>query len=77
MWTEHKAPDGRTYYFNADTKVSSWEKPDELKTSAEVSMNNDCPFPSEILLHITVIVEKDIYPLEGHYTNHKMVCVLL
>ncbi len=35
-WTEHKSPDGRTYYFNSETKVSSWEKPDELKSTAEV-----------------------------------------
>ena len=27
-WTEHKAPDGRTYYHNTATKQSSWEKPE-------------------------------------------------
>jgi len=36
-WTEHKAPDDRLYYYNAGTKQSSWEKPDELKTKTEVS----------------------------------------
>lgn len=35
-WTEHKAPDGRSYYYNSVTKQSSWEKPDELKTKTEV-----------------------------------------
>lgn len=35
-WSEHKAPDGRTYYYNAITKQSLWEKPDELKDAAEV-----------------------------------------
>lgn len=35
-WTEHKAPDGRTYYYNSITKQSLWEKPDDLKTPAEV-----------------------------------------
>ncbi|XP_004925558.1 pre-mRNA-processing factor 40 homolog A isoform X3 [Bombyx mori] len=34
-WSEHKAPDGRTYYYNSVTKQSLWEKPDDLKTSAE------------------------------------------
>ncbi|VVC89920.1 unnamed protein product, partial [Leptidea sinapis] len=34
-WTEHKAPDGRTYYYNSITKQSLWEKPDDLKTPAE------------------------------------------
>lgn len=40
-WTEHKAPDGRTYYYNNVTKQSSWEKPDALKTIAEVCSNRD------------------------------------
>lgn len=39
-WTEHKAPDGRTYYYNNLTKQSSWQKPDCLKTPGEVSYIN-------------------------------------
>ncbi|XP_013187253.1 pre-mRNA-processing factor 40 homolog A [Amyelois transitella] len=34
-WSEHKAPDGRIYYYNSVTKQSLWEKPDDLKTPAE------------------------------------------
>lgn len=34
-WSEHKAPDGRTYYYNSVSKQSSWEKPDELKSASE------------------------------------------
>ncbi|XP_075974393.1 pre-mRNA processing factor 40 isoform X2 [Anticarsia gemmatalis] len=34
-WSEHKAPDGRTYYYNSVSKQSLWEKPDDLKTPAE------------------------------------------
>ena len=30
-WTEHKAPDGRSYYYNSKTKESRWEKPEEFK----------------------------------------------
>lgn len=37
-WSEHKAPDGRVYYYNVITKQSLWEKPDELKDAAEVSL---------------------------------------
>ena len=29
-WTEHTAPDGRTYYYNAAKGQSLWEKPPEL-----------------------------------------------
>ncbi|KAK3592975.1 hypothetical protein CHS0354_023197 [Potamilus streckersoni] len=43
VWTEHKAPDGRTYYYNNVTKQSSWEKPDDLKTKAEL-MLSQCPW---------------------------------
>uniref|UniRef100_A0A0A9Z7G3 Pre-mRNA-processing factor 40 B n=1 Tax=Lygus hesperus TaxID=30085 RepID=A0A0A9Z7G3_LYGHE len=42
-WTEHKAPDGRTYYYNNITKKSLWEKPDELKSPAERMLSN-CPW---------------------------------
>ncbi|CAG8646889.1 8079_t:CDS:10, partial [Racocetra fulgida] len=35
VWTEHTAPDGRTYYYNTVTKQSSWDKPEELKTPEE------------------------------------------
>lgn len=42
-WTEHKSPDGRTYYYNSITKQSAWEKPDELKTNAEKLLSS-CPW---------------------------------
>lgn len=38
-WSEHTAPDGRIYYYNSVTKQSLWEKPDELKTAAEVRVD--------------------------------------
>uniref|UniRef100_A0A669EMQ7 Pre-mRNA-processing factor 40 homolog A n=1 Tax=Oreochromis niloticus TaxID=8128 RepID=A0A669EMQ7_ORENI len=41
VWTEHKSLDGKTYYYNTETKQSTWEKPDELKSPAEgVSSNS-------------------------------------
>ena len=42
-WTEHKAPDGRTYYYNAATRQSSWDKPDSLKSAAELLLSK-CPW---------------------------------
>uniref|UniRef100_T1JD55 Pre-mRNA-processing factor 40 homolog B n=1 Tax=Strigamia maritima TaxID=126957 RepID=T1JD55_STRMM len=42
-WTEHRSPDGRIYYYNNVTKQSSWEKPDELKTHAELLLSQ-CPW---------------------------------
>uniref|UniRef100_A0A8C7HRD5 Pre-mRNA-processing factor 40 homolog A n=1 Tax=Oncorhynchus kisutch TaxID=8019 RepID=A0A8C7HRD5_ONCKI len=35
VWTEHKSLDEKTYYYNTETKQSSWEKPDDLKSPAE------------------------------------------
>uniref|UniRef100_A0ACB8G106 PRP40 pre-mRNA processing factor 40 n=1 Tax=Sphaerodactylus townsendi TaxID=933632 RepID=A0ACB8G106_9SAUR len=43
VWSEHKSPDGRTYYYNNETKQSTWEKPDDLKTPAE-QMLSKCPW---------------------------------
>ncbi|CAL1582394.1 unnamed protein product [Knipowitschia caucasica] len=43
VWTEHKSLDGKTYYYNTETKESIWEKPDELKSPAE-SMLSKCPW---------------------------------
>ncbi|XP_076018019.1 pre-mRNA-processing factor 40 homolog A isoform X1 [Genypterus blacodes] len=43
LWTEHKSLDGRTYYYNTETKQSTWEKPDELKSNAE-QMLSKCPW---------------------------------
>uniref|UniRef100_A0A8B9RL93 Pre-mRNA-processing factor 40 homolog B n=1 Tax=Astyanax mexicanus TaxID=7994 RepID=A0A8B9RL93_ASTMX len=43
VWTEHKSLDGKTYYYNTETKQSTWEKPDELKSPAE-QMLSKCPW---------------------------------
>ncbi|KAK7939510.1 hypothetical protein WMY93_002836 [Mugilogobius chulae] len=43
VWTEHKSLDGKTYYYNTETKQSIWEKPDELKSPAE-QMLSKCPW---------------------------------
>ncbi|KRT81263.1 hypothetical protein AMK59_5351, partial [Oryctes borbonicus] len=43
QWSEHKAPDGRTYYYNSVTKQSLWQKPDALKTPSELLLSQ-CPW---------------------------------
>ncbi|EIN06033.1 hypothetical protein PUNSTDRAFT_54329 [Punctularia strigosozonata HHB-11173 SS5] len=40
VWTEHRNPEGRTYWFNTTTRESVWEKPDDLKTPFEKALNN-------------------------------------
>ncbi|CAK5091484.1 unnamed protein product [Meloidogyne enterolobii] len=35
IWSQHVADNGRIYFYNKVTKVSSWTKPDELKTNEE------------------------------------------
>nr|XP_025044474.1 pre-mRNA-processing factor 40 homolog B [Pelodiscus sinensis] len=42
-WSEHRAPDGRIYYYNCNSKQSTWEKPDELKSKAELLISQ-CPW---------------------------------
>lgn len=31
LWTEHRAPDGRIYYYNSKAGESVWERPQALK----------------------------------------------
>ncbi|XP_063069622.1 pre-mRNA-processing factor 40 homolog A isoform X2 [Engraulis encrasicolus] len=42
-WTEHKSLDGKVYFYNTETKQSTWEKPDDLKSTAE-QMLSKCPW---------------------------------
>jgi len=42
-WSEHKAPDGRIYFYNNATKQSAWEKPDIMKTPSELLLSK-CPW---------------------------------
>ncbi|KAH9479534.1 Pre-mRNA-processing protein prp40 [Psilocybe cubensis] len=40
VWTEHRNPEGRTYWFNTGTRQSVWEKPDDLKTPFERALSS-------------------------------------
>ena len=42
-WSEHKAPDGRIYFYNNTTKQSAWEKPLCLKSPTE-RLLAQCPW---------------------------------
>lgn len=35
-WKTVATADGKEYYYNAATNVTTWEKPDELKNEVEV-----------------------------------------
>lgn len=35
IWQELKAPDGRAYYYNPQTRVTQWQKPEELLTPVD------------------------------------------
>jgi len=44
-WAEHKAPNGRIYYFNKLSQKSVWEKPESMMTAGEKHLAN-CPWKS-------------------------------
>ncbi|KAE8248960.1 hypothetical protein A4X13_0g5400 [Tilletia indica] len=39
IWSEHKAADGRTYWYHKVNKTSVWEKPEDLWTSRERALH--------------------------------------
>ena len=41
VWTEHKSPDGRPYFYNNETKESSWERPAALQQAKPEVFFND------------------------------------
>ena len=49
-WTEHRAPDGRFYYYNAKAGESVWEKPQPLKDLEGKQKFSKIIFPSLILI---------------------------
>lgn len=42
VWTEHTAPDGRHYYYNAATRESRWEKPSDFKQQKPAENSKQC-----------------------------------
>ncbi|KAJ3122005.1 hypothetical protein HK098_003190 [Nowakowskiella sp. JEL0407] len=38
-WSAHTTPDGKSYFYNALTNQTTWEKPDELKTPLELALD--------------------------------------
>jgi len=39
-WAEYSTKEGRKYYHNKITQVTTWDKPDELKSAAELAAGN-------------------------------------
>ncbi|XP_076024770.1 transcription elongation regulator 1-like isoform X7 [Genypterus blacodes] len=39
IWVENKTPEGKTYYYNARTRESSWSKPDGVKIIQQSELN--------------------------------------
>jgi len=66
VWTEHKSLDGKTYYYNTETKQSTWEKPDELKSPAEVKTGQHTFLAYTVIFHLPVTAHSGGYVLKGH-----------
>ncbi|KAL5006562.1 hypothetical protein ScPMuIL_015368 [Solemya velum] len=79
LWSEHKAPDGRTYYYNNVTKQSSWEKPDDLKTPAEQESIHAKIQGGKNPSKFSYYVQKDLYPKQVTNLNKikSFGCVIL
>ena len=40
VWQEHRTPEGRAYFYNSATKETTWTKPEEMMSPAEVNIWN-------------------------------------
>ncbi|KAI9031946.1 hypothetical protein CLU79DRAFT_730816 [Phycomyces nitens] len=43
VWKEHQTPEGKKYWFNTNTRQSTWEKPEELLSPEEKALMS-CPW---------------------------------
>lgn len=57
VWTEHRAPDGRLYYYNSKAGESVWEKPQALKDleSTFLKYNFKHKFNMKIIINYLLI----------------------
>jgi hypothetical protein len=67
LQTEHRNPEGRTYWFNTGTKQSVWEKPDGAFTLLRPRCHNpnrsprtDLKTPFEVRRSIILLTESRI-----------------
>ena len=63
MWTEHKTPDGKVYYYNQNTGASSWTKPEELPSPTETTPTTSSPLddlPEVCVLCVSVCCVCDV-----------------
>jgi pre-mRNA-processing factor 40 len=47
VWAEYTTPEGRKYYFNKETKETTWDKPEDFKTPEERAIAA-CPWKEYI-----------------------------
>ncbi|CCG85002.1 protein of unknown function [Taphrina deformans PYCC 5710] len=70
VWSEHVANDNRVYYWNSETKQSSWEKPDALKTQDERNGIKAISQPSTSLENSEDWKEYETPEGKKYYHNH-------
>ncbi|KAK3303827.1 uncharacterized protein B0T15DRAFT_541364 [Chaetomium strumarium] len=70
-WTEHKAPTGHTYYYNAETKVSTYKRPGVAPIAPVAPV---APIaPAVVPAPASVPVAAPINPAMGSFVQHQMV----
>lgn len=62
-WTEHKAPDGRPYFYNASKNQSVWEKPQAMRDleMARISAQTNS-MPAPMIHHPLIPVQQNVIP---------------
>lgn len=64
-WSEHKAPDGRFYYYNSKKGESVWEKPPALKDLESKNRNHTLRFKVDLFNHYNFILAAKLAAAQG------------
>lgn len=59
IWREYKAPNGKKYYYNVKTKVTTWDKPSEFSEDSKLKKTKINKNQINLFSDWAIVIEKD------------------